>query len=170
MDFEAYLASKRIDSQLFSSAEPELWQSWKRDFEQMHPGSFTMQKLNLINPIRRKYTLAVEVVKASAPPKPIAPAVKAGTSASSDAAPVVKAAPRIPRPGVAKLSPKSPTPETAVSPSAEDTVLPPVETNVPSSPTPTLSPPQDPAPAPKPAPAAKPVIPRPVIKPKPKPN
>jgi len=55
--FEAYLESKRIDSAAFRNAEPALWEAWKRDFEQMHPNSFTVQKLNLINPVRRKYLL-----------------------------------------------------------------------------------------------------------------
>lgn len=56
--FEAYLVSKKIDSQAFRNAEPDLWEAWKREFEEMHPNSFTVQKLNLINPIRRKYLLA----------------------------------------------------------------------------------------------------------------
>ena len=56
--FEAYLASKRIDSAAFKTAEPEMWEAWAKEFEQMHPNSFTVQKLNLINPVRRKYQLA----------------------------------------------------------------------------------------------------------------
>ena len=55
--FEEYLISKKIDSQRFQQAEPEIWRSWKTEFEQMHPNSFTVQKLNLINPVRRKYQL-----------------------------------------------------------------------------------------------------------------
>jgi hypothetical protein len=57
VDFESYLIAKKIDSSAFRKAEPEVWDLWKREFEQIHPDSFTMQKLNLINPIRRKYTL-----------------------------------------------------------------------------------------------------------------
>jgi hypothetical protein len=60
--FEAYLSSKRIDSAAFRSAEPELWESWKNEFEQMHPNSFTVQKLNLINPVRRKYQLPLTAI------------------------------------------------------------------------------------------------------------
>jgi hypothetical protein len=59
VDFETYLTSKKIDSIAFRNAEPELWSEWNSEFDQMHPDSFTMQKLNLINPIRRKYTLPV---------------------------------------------------------------------------------------------------------------
>ena len=55
--FEAYLISKKIDSDAFNSAEPGVWTAWKREFEEMHPNSFTVQKLNLINPVRRKYPL-----------------------------------------------------------------------------------------------------------------
>lgn len=57
MDFETYLTSKKIDSAAFQEAEPGLWKTWNHEFQQMHPDSFTMQKLNLINPVRRKYTL-----------------------------------------------------------------------------------------------------------------
>jgi hypothetical protein len=70
VNFEAYLASKKIDSAAFQRAEPVLWGQWQIQFEQMHPNSFTVQKLNLINPIRRKYQLKEEAVKAE--PKPLA--------------------------------------------------------------------------------------------------
>lgn len=76
--FEAYLGSKKIDSEAFRKAEPDLWKAWKREFEQMHANSFTVQKLNLINPIRRKYLLAApEGPQHANPesPKPPAPAV-----------------------------------------------------------------------------------------------
>lgn len=79
--FEAYLASKKIDSDAFRDAEPELWEFWKKEFEQMHPNSFTVQKLNLINPVRRKYQLAIAPVATSAEVTPVKPAT---------AAPVVK--------------------------------------------------------------------------------
>jgi hypothetical protein len=69
MDFEAYLSSKKIDSAAFRKNEPSLWESWRDEFEQMHPDSFTMQKLNLINPIRRKYTLIVAVKQVDVDPK-----------------------------------------------------------------------------------------------------
>lgn len=63
IDFEMYLRSKKIDPAAFRAAEPELWETWKTEFDQIHPNSFTVQKLNLINPIRRKYQLppAMEV-------------------------------------------------------------------------------------------------------------
>ena len=61
MNFEEYLVSKKIDSDAFKKAEESLWLSWKDEFEQIHPNSFTIQKLNLINPIRRKYQLKIEL-------------------------------------------------------------------------------------------------------------
>jgi hypothetical protein len=67
VDFEAYLISKKIDSAKFLQAEPDLWASWKVEFEQMHPASFTAQKLYLINPVRRKYLLQQEPAKAVTP-------------------------------------------------------------------------------------------------------
>lgn len=55
--FEEYLREKKIDSSAFEKAEGDIWSVWKTEFEQMHPSSFTAQKLYLINPIRRKYPL-----------------------------------------------------------------------------------------------------------------
>jgi hypothetical protein len=65
--FEEYLIGKNIDSAAFKNAEEKIWMQWKEEFEQMHPNSFTVQKLNLINPIRRKYTL--KVIKPQGPSK-----------------------------------------------------------------------------------------------------
>ncbi|MBL7859418.1 MAG: hypothetical protein JNM57_17125 [Cyclobacteriaceae bacterium] len=57
MNFEAYLITKKIDAQAFRAAETHVWEAWQSEFEQVHPNSFTAQKLYLINPIRRKYPL-----------------------------------------------------------------------------------------------------------------
>jgi hypothetical protein len=75
LSFEAYLISKKIDSVAFKVAEPEIWEAWKTDFEQSHANSFTMQKLNLINPIRRKYQLRASTIDAGAAPLTETPAV-----------------------------------------------------------------------------------------------
>ena len=78
--FEAYLASKKIDSEAFSKAEPDVWRAWKMEFGQMHANSFTVQKLNLINLIRRKYLL----VSSEAPKEPAAaPTVTTSPAAAS---------------------------------------------------------------------------------------
>jgi hypothetical protein len=63
MTFEEYLISKKIDQQTFQLAEPRLFDEWRAEFEQVHPNSFTAQKLYLINPIRRKYILKQEPAK-----------------------------------------------------------------------------------------------------------
>ena len=71
--FEEYLVSKKIDSARFKEAEPEVWRVWKAEFDQMHPNSFTVQKLNLINPVRRKYQLAIVVEEKKTQPSPASP-------------------------------------------------------------------------------------------------
>lgn len=55
MDFEDYLIGKKIDPAGFRSTEPERYQEFRAIFEQVHPDSFTAQKLFLINKIRRQY-------------------------------------------------------------------------------------------------------------------
>lgn len=57
MNFRNYLIGKKIDPAKFKSAEPETYRSFGVLFSQMHPDSFTSQKLFLINKIRRKYLL-----------------------------------------------------------------------------------------------------------------
>jgi hypothetical protein len=84
--FEAYLISKKIDSDAFRNAEPEMWNAWKKDFEQIHPNSFTLQKLNLLNPVRRKY-----MIRITTEPKPETPsAVPAAPAAPKPAKPVMR--------------------------------------------------------------------------------
>ncbi len=72
--FEAYLLEKKIDSEAFRKGEPAQWQDFATLFGQVHPDSFTAQKLFLINAIRRRYPLAEEPVKkppvAKVRPKP----------------------------------------------------------------------------------------------------
>jgi hypothetical protein len=55
MDFEEYLSQKRIDIRSFSQNDPKRFGEFKYLFEQMHPNSFTAQKLFLINEVRRKF-------------------------------------------------------------------------------------------------------------------
>ncbi|MEP2771294.1 MAG: hypothetical protein ABJH05_04050 [Fulvivirga sp.] len=57
MDFKEYLISKKIDAEAFKKSNPKVWTEWGRLFKEMHPKSFTAQKLYLINDIRRKYAL-----------------------------------------------------------------------------------------------------------------
>jgi hypothetical protein len=93
VNFEEYLISKKIDSEAFKLSEPLIWEDWKIQFEQMHPNSFTIQKLNLINPVRRKY-----------PGKQIAevkPEVKKKEETTTEASPAA-ATPSVSKPAVAR--------------------------------------------------------------------
>jgi hypothetical protein len=45
MTFEEYLDSKKIDSVQFSKQEPNVYKEWEKTFEQLHPNSFTAQKI-----------------------------------------------------------------------------------------------------------------------------
>jgi len=70
MDFEEYLKSKKIDSKAFKNADQSKWDELNRLFLQMHPKSFTAQKLYLINPIRRKFPLPLEGKEEKSTKKP----------------------------------------------------------------------------------------------------
>lgn len=88
--FETYLKAKKIDSELFKQAEPQMWASWKKDYDEMHPNSFTVQKLNLINPVRRKYPL-----RATPEPRPDESASPPLPGAPRPGRPVIKPRPKI---------------------------------------------------------------------------
>ncbi|MFD2933778.1 hypothetical protein [Spirosoma flavum] len=55
MTFEEYLIQKKISADQFQRAEPERYNEWQREFMEMHPQSFTIQKKFLLNDTRRKY-------------------------------------------------------------------------------------------------------------------
>ena len=89
---------------MFQQGEPELWKTWSMEFAQMHPSSFTAQKLYLINPIRRKYPLK------SLPEKVEVQADKPATELPAQPKPAATASPvkpSIPKP-VFKPKPKTP--------------------------------------------------------------
>lgn len=146
MNFAEYLVSKKIDEVLFKEKENALWIIWRQEFETMHPNSFTAQKLYLINPIRRKYPLKIDVVNpAGAISNPVSETV-----VSKPAKPAM-AKPSMPKPAISK-------PVVLIPKSEDDS-----EKSTSSS---QPEPPKEQPPA-KPV-MAKPAIPRPVIKPKPK--
>lgn len=62
-DFKTWLKLKKIDPKSFASAEMERFMELKKLFDQVHPNSFTAQKLFIINEIRRKYPFQEEVEK-----------------------------------------------------------------------------------------------------------
>lgn len=70
MTFEEYLSGKKIDLKAFEQAEKEAVINWRQEFEQMHPKSFTAQKLFLINGIRRRFPLKIEHVQETNEVKP----------------------------------------------------------------------------------------------------
>ncbi len=81
MTWKEYLISKKIDPDRFKSGNNRLFREFDLLFSQLHPDSFTAQKLYLINKIRRLYKLESEDKKAAeAPakkPKPkMAPRIK----------------------------------------------------------------------------------------------
>ncbi|CAN5124640.1 hypothetical protein BH23BAC1_BH23BAC1_31340 [soil metagenome] len=57
MDFHEYLIKKNIDPAKFEKGDPDRWADFKNLYEQVHPASFTAQKLYLINRIRRQFPL-----------------------------------------------------------------------------------------------------------------
>lgn len=65
MTFKEYLNSKKIDAKAFALNEAGRFMELKNVFDEVHPESFTAQKLFLINRIRRKYPLS-ETVEAVA--------------------------------------------------------------------------------------------------------
>jgi len=68
MDFEEYLHSKKIDSAVFKANEESNFSKMEKLYDQMHPDSFTAQKLFLINPLRRKYNWKEKTEKVKSKP------------------------------------------------------------------------------------------------------
>lgn len=60
-EFKDFLASKKIDSQLFEKAEPTVFFEWFELFAVTHPESFIAQKKFSINNYRRKYLVGKEL-------------------------------------------------------------------------------------------------------------
>jgi hypothetical protein len=76
--FEEYLVSKKIEAPAFKQQQPAEYEVWQNEFVQLHPNSFTAQKLFLINKIRRTFPLKEVEASPSSPvsapvakPKPI---------------------------------------------------------------------------------------------------
>lgn len=57
MNFREYLIDKKIDPDKFKSGDTETYRTFNMHYSQMHPSSFTAQKLFLLNKVRRKYLL-----------------------------------------------------------------------------------------------------------------
>ena len=76
MDFSAYLKAKKIDEKAWKQARPVQFEELKVIFDQVHPDSFTAQKLFLINPIRREFPLKEADAEKVAKPKMARPMIK----------------------------------------------------------------------------------------------
>ncbi|MFT5640627.1 MAG: hypothetical protein ACI9A7_000724 [Cyclobacteriaceae bacterium] len=81
MTFDEYLKSKKIDPKTFAKKDQRRFSEFERIFNQVHPNSFTQQKIFLINRIRREYPLKEELsddaAKKTKQAKPkIAPRIK----------------------------------------------------------------------------------------------
>lgn len=76
MDFQEYLYKKKIDSEKFRKADPDQWMAWKQIFDQVHPDSFTAQKLYLINPLRHLYPFTEEAAPIAEKERPKKPVMK----------------------------------------------------------------------------------------------
>ena len=62
MQFGEYLEKKHIDPLVFKAKDTCLYNRLAYLFEDVHPRSFTTQKLFLINKIRRKYPTSIKKV------------------------------------------------------------------------------------------------------------
>lgn len=78
MKFDEYLTEKKIDPRKYQQAEPAQYEEFQKLFDQVHPESFTQQKLFLINRIRKTYKLEQNVgaKKPAASPKAMRPKIK----------------------------------------------------------------------------------------------
>lgn len=57
MNFEEFLIAKKIDPIRFKKGDQSTFEEWNKDYNLMHPDSFTQRKLFKINAIRREFQL-----------------------------------------------------------------------------------------------------------------
>ena len=60
LTFDEYLKGKKIDAIAFQKSQNNKYLEWEKIFQQVHPNSFTAQKLFLINDVRRSYPIKAE--------------------------------------------------------------------------------------------------------------
>ncbi len=128
VNFEEYLKSKKIDPVRYKRAESEQFEQFQLLFEQVHPDSFTHQKLFLINQIRRRFVLNEEVGAAKPAKNLPTPDNRADSTGSSEAKkPVFK--PKMAKPRVAPAKGKESEAKEGVAPKKKPQMKP----RVPSS-------------------------------------
>ncbi len=77
MEFAEYLISKKIDPIKFKEGQPERFTEWYLLFNEVHPDSFTQQKLFLINHTRRTFPYKDEtIIKKPTASKGLRPKIK----------------------------------------------------------------------------------------------
>ncbi len=59
-EFAAYLTGKKIDPEKFEKGDPSTYAEYQSQFAEMHPASFTSQKLFIINNLRISYPITNE--------------------------------------------------------------------------------------------------------------
>ncbi|MCR9250482.1 MAG: hypothetical protein NXI20_08650 [bacterium] len=74
--FEEYLHAKKIDAKAFKRSNSTQYDELKNIFDQVHPNSFTAQKLFLINDIRRNNPLKEETITSEKPKSQAKPKIK----------------------------------------------------------------------------------------------
>lgn len=89
--FSEYLINKKIDELSFKDSDHDRYVELKDLFEQIHPNSFTSQKLFLINEIRRSNPLKTADIKAVAK--------NANADGSKKAKPVIQRPRPVTKPG-----------------------------------------------------------------------
>jgi hypothetical protein len=66
-EFATYLTGKKIDPEKFEKGDPSTFAEYQSQFAEMHPASFTSQKLFMINKLRRSYPITNENGEVEAP-------------------------------------------------------------------------------------------------------
>lgn len=93
MTFEEYLRSKKIDSEAFKNGDEARWTEFSKVFNQVHPKSFTAQKLFLINGLRRSFPLKQDAQQqqiSSETPKKVKPIIKPAAKKMKPSRPMMK--------------------------------------------------------------------------------
>ena len=112
-EFDDYLKNKKIDPEAFKATETETYKDFRDQFLQLHPDSFTMQKLFFINVLRRKYhyVKTEDVKKEISSPRPRPVMTRTAKKESDESSH---------KPSKPVVKPKMPKPVTGVKKSEDD--------------------------------------------------
>ena len=76
MTFHEYLISKKINPEAFEKNDAARFNSWHKEFIEVHPSAFTARHLFTINSVRRKYTLTEDQKKQEQPKSIVKPVIR----------------------------------------------------------------------------------------------